>query len=190
MIEFFEIKPETAADFLEFFDNCAFSEDDEWAGCYCLEGHCDRHFEISFTNRKRRRKIAEGLVEKGKLRGYLLRENGKNVGWVKLGDKCDFEAFKDWPHGDFPEKRGETMVLYCIDLIPEYRGRGVAKQVLGFALKTAKEKGYAFLEAYPDTDLSARRNYRGHMGMYEEAGFETVGFGEDFAVVRKRLDND
>lgn len=187
MIEFFEIKPETVTDFLYFFDNCAFSEDDEWAGCYCLEGHCEKHFEISFTDRRKRRKIAKGLVEKGALRGYLLRDDGKIIGWVKLGDKVDFEAFREWPHGDFPEKRGETAALYCIDLIPEYRGRGIAKQILGFALKTCKERGFRYLEVYPDIDANAQRNYRGHIKMYEEAGFETIGFGEDFAVMRKEL---
>ena len=184
MIEFFEIKPDTAADFLSFFDNCAFSEDDEWAGCYCLEGHCEKHFEIDFTDRRKRRKFAERLVKKGALHGYLLRENGRDVGWVKLGDKADFEAFKDWPHGDFPEKRGTTASLYCIDLIPEYRGRGTAKKILEFAIQDCREKGYRWLEAYPNTDPCVHRNYRGHIGMYLEAGFVKIGQSEDFTVMR------
>ena len=187
MIEFFEIKPDTAADFLSFFDNSAFSEYDEWAGCYCLEGHCEKHFEIEFTDRQKRRKIAEGLVKKGKLHGYLLREDGRNIGWVKLGDKADFEAFRDWPHGDFPEKRGTTASLYCIDLIPEYRGRGIAKTILEFAINDCREKGYRCLEVYPNTDTRERRNYRGHMGMYLEAGFVKIGQYEDFTVMQKEL---
>ena len=184
MIDFFEIKPDTAADFLSFFDNCAFSEDDEWAGCCCLEGHCEKHFEIDFTDRRKRRKFAERLVKKGALHGYLLRENGRDIGWVKLGDKADFEAFKDWPHGDFPEKRGTTASLYCIDLIPEYRGRGIAKKILEFAIQDCREKGYRWLEAYPNTDPCVHRNYRGHIGMYLEAGFVKIGQSEDFTVMR------
>ena len=54
-MEFFPITPSALADFLDFFDRAAFEPDDEWAGCYCLEGSCDRHFEISFTDRETRR---------------------------------------------------------------------------------------------------------------------------------------
>ncbi len=177
----------TLSDFLSFFDRSAFPAGDEWAGCYCLEGSCDRHFEISFTDCKKRRELASRLVLEGKLGGYILRENGRDIGWVKLGDKLDFDAFKDWYHGEMPEKRGVTAVLYCIDLIPEYRGKGLAKEILDFAIRDSYEKGYEFLEAYPSSDPEEKRNYRGHSGMYYSAGFELIGSGEDFLIVRKTL---
>ena len=184
---FHPVAPDALSDFLNFFDNLAFQKGDEWEGCYCLEGSCDRHFEISFTDRKKRRELASRLVLSGRLRGYIIRENGRDIGWVKLGDKLDFEAFNDWYHGEMPEKRGVTAVLYCIDLIPECRGKGLAKEILDFAVKTTAEEGYDFLEAYPSSDLSEKRNYRGHAGMYQNAGFETIGVGEDFLIMRKAL---
>ena len=187
-MEFFPITPSALADFLEFFDCAAFEPDDEWAGCYCLEGSCDRHFEISFTDRETRREIASRLVSEGKLGGYILRENGRDIGWVKLVDKLDLEAFRDWYHGEMPKNRGEVASLYCIDLIPQYRGRGIAREILDFAMRTSKAKGFKYLEAYPAADLNEKRNYRGHSGMYKAAGFEVIGSSEDFLIMRKKLD--
>lgn len=184
---FHPVTADALSDFLEFFDHSAFPADDEWAGCYCLEGSCPRHFEIDFTDRKKRRELASALVLEGRLTGYILRENGRDIGWVKIGDKLDFEAFKDWYHGEMPSVRGEIAVLYCIDLIPEYRGKGISKKILDFAIRSSTEKGYRYLEAYPNADPAERRNYRGHAGMYFDAGFETVGSGEDFLIVRKAL---
>lgn len=186
-ISFYEITPDRVEDFLNFFNHSAFTPDDEWAGCYCLEGHCDRHFEISFTDREKRRKIAADLVKSGKLHGYILRNGDRDIGWVKLGDKINFDGFRDWPHGDFPERPGETAVLYCIDLIPEYRGKGIAKLILNKAIEIASAEGFTYLEAYPAADPSEHRNYRGHSGMYASAGFETVGAEDDFLIVRKKL---
>lgn len=186
-MDFFPVTPSALPDFLEFFDRSAFPAGDEWSGCYCLEGTSDRHFETSFTDRKTRSEAASKLVLAGKLTGFILRENGRDVGWVRLGDKLGFEAFKDWYHGEMPKKRGSVAVLYCIDLIPEYRGKGIAKDILDFAINSCREKGFEWLEVYPSADPTERRNYRGHQGMYLSAGFELIGSSEDFLIMHKKL---
>lgn len=189
-IEFCRLTPETVDDFLYFFDNDAFPEGDEWANCYCLEGHLKG--EKNIADPAVRRRHAEKLVLKGKLTGYLLRDTDADreriIGWVKAGDRCDFvdpdEMFKLSPK---PREYGKVKVLYCIDLVPEYQGKGLSRLILQKVLEDARLEGYKYLEVYPSADKSERRNYRGHAGMYEAAGFERVREDDGVAVMRKEL---
>lgn len=184
-LEYIKITPERADDFLDFFDRLAFTPDDEWAGCYCLEGHLKGEDKIK-SPLKRRCK-AEKLVKSGKLTGYLIKDGDRLIGWVKLGDKLDFDGFIECPHGEMPKKHGVTASIYCIDLINEYRGRGLSREILEFAVRASSEAGFEYLEGYPSSDLYEKRNYRGHMGIYIDAGFESIeDFGE-FIVMRKKL---
>lgn len=186
MIDFVKLTPELVGDFLYFFDNDAFPEGDEWENCYCLEGHLAG--EKNIVDPSVRREHAKRLVLEGKLTGYLLRDGERIVGWVKAGDKCDF-ADPDYMYGLFAgtQKYGEVMSLYCIDLVPEYRGMGIARQILDKVTEDARLEGYKYLEVYPSADRGERRNYRGHAGMYEAAGFECVHEGEEALTMRKVL---
>ena len=189
MLTFQRLTPETVDDFLYFFDHDAFSEDDEWANCYCLEGHLAG--EKSIFDPAVRREHAKRLVLEGKLTGYLLRDGSRMIGWVKAGDRCDFvdpdQMFSLSPK---PQGYGEVMVLYCIDLVPEYRGQGVARQILQKVTEDARLAGYKYLEVYPSADKHEKRNYRGHSGMYEAAGFEYVHIGEEAATMRLTLNQE
>lgn len=189
-IEFTRLTPETVEDFLYFFDRDAFPEGDEWENCYCLEGHLAG--EKNIYDPAVRREHAKRLVLEGKLCGYLLRDadndTGRIIGWVKAGDKCDF-VDPDYMRGLFSGRYGygEIKSLYCIDLVPEYQGKGIAKIILQKVLEDAKIEGYKYLEVYPASDRSERRNYRGHAGMYESFGFEVIREDEEFLVMRKNL---
>ena len=185
MLNFVRLTPALVDEFLYFFDFDAFPEGDEWAHCYCLEGH---HIgEEAIKSPKRRREIAEKLVRTGKLTGYLIQDDGRTVGWVKWGDRLDFEGLSSPEYGELPQARGEVASIYCIDLIKEYQGKGIAKLALETFLQDAKSDGYIYAEAYPSADRGEHRNYRGHAGMYEEFGFECVRDGEWISVMQKRL---
>ena len=189
-IEFSRLTPETVSDFLYFFDNDAFPDGDEWANCYCLEGHLAG--EKNIFDPDVRRDHAKRLVLEGKLTGYLLRDddnnNGRIIGWVKAGDKCDF-VDPDYMYGIFSgsQEYGEIKSLYCIDLIPEYQRKGLARQILQKVIDDAAEEGYKYLEVYPWADRDEKRNYRGHAGMYEDFGFELTRKADDYLVMRKDL---
>lgn len=186
MTDFQRLTPERVDEFLYFFDNDAFPEGDEWANCYCLEGHLAGEKDI--TDPSLRREHAKKLVLAGKLTGYLLKDGDRVVGWVKAGDKCDF-VDPDEMYGLFSgEKRyGEIKSLYCIDLIPEYRGKGIAPKILKKVIDDAKTEGYKYVEVYPSSDPKEKRNYRGHAGMYHDFGFKTVRREDGFLIMRKSL---
>ena len=189
-ITFTRLTPELVDDFLDFFDHDAFPEGDEWANCYCLEGHLKGENEI--TDPALRREHAKRLVLEGKLTGYLLRDSdnigSRVIGWVKAGNKRDFVDPYDM-RGLFSGRRryGEVKVLYCIDLVPEYQGKGIAKQAVEQVICDAKTEGYKYVEVYPAADRSEKRNYRGHAGMYESLGFEVARDKGWYLVMRKRI---
>ncbi len=52
-------------DYLGFFDNIAFSDHQEWSGCYCVHFHWDSKLETGWTlfdGEKRGRDYAKDLV--------------------------------------------------------------------------------------------------------------------------------
>lgn len=189
-IEFQRLNPETVSDFLDFFDNDAFPEGDEWANCYCLEGHLVGEKDIFAP--AVRREHAKRLVLEGKLTGYLLRDadadSARIIGWAKAGDRCGF-VDPDELSGLFslPSVYGEVKSLYCIDLVPEYQGKGIARQVVEMVISDAELEGYKYVEVYPAADRTEKRNYRGHAGMYESLGFEAVRSVGRCTVMRKKL---
>lgn len=173
-----KLMPDKKGDFFDFFDNRAFSDHGEWAGCYCLESHLRSENNVEFlpdgreVKREDRKAVAGELIDSGVMTGYLLYDGETPVGWCNAGDKSTFgpliynETFKT----DEPEK-GRIMAVYCIDIAPEYRGRGLASAVLARVIADAGDAGYGFVEGYPFTDTAFAYQYRGPRRLYEKHGF-------------------
>ena len=77
-IQFKKLTPELVDDFIRYFDEDAFSDHDDWKGCYCLESHLpweENQKDIvdeRITNIDKRREKARKLVLDGTMTGYLL----------------------------------------------------------------------------------------------------------------------
>lgn len=187
-IRFKRLTTETADDFFSFFDYDAFSDHQEWAGCYCLESHLTKEEDEGCTDKKERRRKAEELIREGIMTGYLLYDGDKVVGWCNVGDKEDFRPIcknKAFFTGD--NERGKIKVLYCIDIAPNYRGMGIVNQIFEKALSDAKEEGYLYFEGYPLSDTKEPYQYKGPIRLYEKYGFETYGKLDEVYIMRKEL---
>lgn len=119
-----------------------------------------------------RRSAAGELIDSGVMTGYLIYDGETPVGWCNAGDKS---AFGPIIHNDIfktgePEK-GRIRIVYCIDIAPEYRGRGLASAVLERVIADARDGGYSFVEGYPFTDAAFEYQYRGPRRLYEKHGF-------------------
>ena len=57
-IEIRRLMPELCEDWVKFFDDIAFKDHEDWAFCYCLEGHLDRKTQEEWTNPMERREKA------------------------------------------------------------------------------------------------------------------------------------
>lgn len=179
-LQFRKLTPEMADEFLQYFDYDAFSDHEEWAGCYCLESHLKKDENEAYT--------AKELILQGVMNGYLIYDGDRVVGWCNAGDKgdyapvCENKAF-------FTDKleRGSIKVLYCIDIAPAYRGKGIANLVIKRVLDDAKEEGYLYVEGYPFSDESFPYQYRGPVRLYKKYGFQLFRKEEWFYIMRKEL---
>lgn len=80
-------------DWLSYFDNDAFSDNDEWCGCYCMCYHWDselekkRRWDCDKDCAKFNREQAINFIKSGRMQGYLAYVQGKVVGWCNSNNK-------------------------------------------------------------------------------------------------------
>lgn len=170
-------------DFLSFFDVDAFSDNPEWAGCYC--GFF--HFADPDWGQRRaaeNRAFAEASIKSGMMRGYIAYEDGKPIGWVSANDR---KAYARLDSMSLPE--GESVLsVVCFLVSPQRRGQGVAARLLAAAIAGAKGQ-YNCVEAYPHKGTStAAHCFHGPLSMYEKAGFAVVREEQAYWVVRRQLE--
>ena len=72
-------------DWLSYFDKDAFSDNDEWCGCYCMCYHWDskleekRGWDCDKDSAQFNREQAISLIKNGRMQGYLAYVQGKVV---------------------------------------------------------------------------------------------------------------
>ena len=183
------LTPALAQDFLRFFDHDAFSDHEEWSGCYCLESHiAQEENQRLWGDFETRRKMAEDFIQQGVMTGYLIYDGDEVIGWCNAGDKlgyapvCAYEPFIVEPH-----ESGAIKLIYCFDIAQAYRGKGVARMMIEHILAEAKAEGYRYAEAHPSNDHDFPYQYHGPLKLYEKLGFEVVKELEWCHIVRKAL---
>lgn len=192
-----KLSTELTGDYIEFFDKVAFTDNEEWAGCYCLFYHWNDKLEeeqnstSECDNLSYRRGLVANFIESGKLKGYLAYENGQVVGWVNVNDKNCFDRLSPdrWP--EIWDSESEDILvksIVCYTIAPEQRRKGIATKLLEHVCQEAKAEGYSFVEAYPGTNSpNIQRNYHGPVSLYDKLGFVTYKDLGDFLVMRKCL---
>lgn len=198
------IKPlsaELIADYFDFFDNRAFTDNPPWGGCYCIGWQMTGEEERAQIHERARQlgggsegtmcALREAVVRQitsGALRGYLAYAAGMAIGWCNVNDRA---RLPDVSATGFalpaPAAEWEKVVL-CFEIAPEYRGRGVASALLKRAVADAAQEGYEVMEAFPR--LLRERDewdYTGPARMYEKAGFVPSGRRDDIMIMRRTL---
>lgn len=188
------IKPlneETLDDYLEFFDHVAFSDNPEWAGCYCTFNHFGKNELDEFTatgydDNYTRRKASE-YVKEGILKGYLAYEASEVVGWLSSNQKRQYvRLFADVDVTTSDDDYIKSVA--CFTISPKHRQKGIATALLKHAEQQAKSEGYQYIEAYPDTGhTDCYMNYHGFKLMFEKHGFNTYKTLDKCAIMRKDL---
>jgi GNAT superfamily N-acetyltransferase len=196
-IEIKKLSPELIGDYIEFFDKVAFTDNEEWAGCYCLFYHWNDRLEEEQNNLTERDILSyrkdhvAKFIESGTLQGYLAYENNCVIGWINANDKYQFNRLSPdiWPEiWDSKEPTESIKSIVCYTIAPEQRRRGVATMLLEKVCLDARTEGYSYIEAYPGTDISnMQRNYHGPALLYEKQGFVLHKNLGEYLVVRKYL---
>lgn len=183
-----KLTKEMSEDYLSYFDHVAFTDHEEWSACYCLESHLKKEEEEQYKTKEERRQKAKVLIENGTMQGYLIYENEDIVGWCNTDDKMSYVPICE--NDEFitdNREKGKIKVLYCIDIAPAYRGKGIANQIMKKVCEDAKAEGYLIVEGFPFKDTNLPYQYRGPIHLYEKHGFEKLKEGPWYYIMRKDL---
>ena len=184
---------ELNADYLDFFDNRAFTDGNPNGPCYCTSPNQNEEdikqmvdeFKV-FGVKDTVRKYAVSMLNENKIQGYLAYDGEVSIGWCNAADIDSYVGFVP----DFARENicGKTISIVCFEIAPEYRGKGIASAFIDRICKDAKLKGYVAVEGY--AKLSDKRNdfdYHGPFRLYQKAGFIEVARENGQVVMRKVL---
>ena len=187
------LTPELYADYLDFFDHRAFTDDNPNGPCYCTSPNQDEE-EIkrmvsefkSFGVKDTLRRYAADMLNKNKIQGYLAYDGTLSIGWCNAADMESYAGFVP----EFARKNtcGKTVSIICFEIAPEYRGMGIASALIDRVCKDAKANGYVAVEGY--AGLSDQRNdfdYHGPLQLYQKAGFAEIARENGQMIMRKIL---
>ena len=122
---------ERNADYLDFFDNRAFTDDNPNGPCYCtspnqpeenIKQMVSEFKEYGVKNTVR--KYAVDLLNRNKIQGYLAYDGKMSVGWCNAADMESYVGFV--PAFAREITCGKTISIVCFEIAPEYRGMGIA----------------------------------------------------------------
>ena len=204
-----KLRPELIEDYFDFFDHRAFADGSPFYPCYCNAFNQSREqigknlfylaeaYGEGLTGWKRAlRDSAWEMVLRGVIQGYLAYDGDLSIGWCNANDRLNYYrvgAFdldnvpEDTPPSDCPGK-GFIKSIVCFEISPEYRGRGIAGQLLKRVCIDAAEEGYSFVEAYPeDESQDSVMSFTGPYRLYEKAGFKEYGRMGSVIIMRKTL---
>lgn len=187
------LTPELNKDYLDFFDNRAFTDDNPNGPCYCTSPNQDEE-EIKqmvgefrlFGVKDTVRKYAVKMLEENKISGYLAYDGEISIGWCNAADMESYVGFV--PQFAREKICGKTISIVCFEIAPEYRGMGIASAFIDKVCEDAKSKGYVAVEGY--ANLSDVRNdfgYQGPIRLYQKAGFVEAARENGQVVMRKIL---
>ena len=185
-----QIMPLTAERFADVATLFEQGGDPKW--CWCSYYRL-RSVDFSSGSRVSNRAVLEGAVERtadeGRAPGLLAYRDGEVVGWVSVGPREDYERLV---HSKVlaPVDEQPVWSIVCFVVGRAARGSGVATALLDAAVAYAREHGATLAESYPiETDgrrVPAGQAYKGTVGMFERAGFETAARRRASATTRVR----
>lgn len=181
------LTPELLDDFLRFFDAEAFTDNPEWAGCYCyFYLYPGTWEEWSARRGEENRAAVSELIRAGRMHGYLAYEDGRVVGWCHAARRSEVPNVERLvPPAEDPERIGAVV---CFVVRPENRRKGIARRLLEAACAGFRADGLAVAEAYPAKDAATEaEHYHGPLDLYLAAGFTVTGETERFHLVRRKL---
>jgi GNAT superfamily N-acetyltransferase len=194
-IEIRKLSPDLMNDYFHFFDHVAFTDNSDWAGCYCVWYHLTNEhdaermeFAASHKGESFNRVLAKRCIEDGTICGYLAYVDGSVAGWCNVNDKAKYARLNKercpeiWDDKEDPEK---VKSVVCFTVSPMMRRKGIATALLNKACEDAAAEGYSYVEAYPRKGEVNERSYHGPLSIYKKLGFAVHKELDDMTVVRK-----
>ena len=192
----FSIKPlthELILDYLDFFDNRAFTDGNPNGPCYCTSPNQDentikRMVSEFKTNgvKETLRQYAIEMLNDGEIQGYLAFHGSTSIGWCNAADIESYIGFV--PKFAQGKTCGRTISIVCFEIAPEYRHMGIASAFIDRICTDAKINGYVAVEGYAKMNGgSDDYDYHGPTGLYKKAGFSEIACQDGQIIMRKIL---
>ena len=188
-----KLSQELNKDYLDFFDNRAFSDGNPNGPCYCTSPNQDEEIikqmvsEFQANGVKNTiRKYAVEMLNDRKINGYLAFDNGSSVGWCNAADIDSYSGFV--PDFARENKCGKTISIVCFEIAPGYRGMGLASAFIERVCDDAKANGYIAVEGYAKMSVVRDEyDFTGPIRLYEKAGFTKIMEQNGQVIMRKVL---
>ena len=187
------LTPELTADYLDFFDHRAFTDNNPNGPCYCTSPNQDEESIQQMVSEFKThgvkdtiRKYAVEMLNNNKIHGYLAYDGNLSIGWCNAADMESYAGFVP----DFARNNtcGKTVSIVCFEIAPEYRGMGIASAFIDRVCNDAKSNGYVAVEGYAKvSDKRDDFDYQGPVRLYQKAGFVEVARENGQIVMRKVL---
>lgn len=188
-----QLTAELNKDYLDFFDNRAFTDNNPNGPCYCTSPNQEEESIKQMVSefklhgvKETVRKYAVEMLNQNLIHGYLAYDGETSIGWCNAADMESYVGFV--PDVARRNACGKTISIVCFEIAPEYRGKGIASAFIDRVCKDAKAKGYEAVEGY--AILSDQRNefdYQGPIRLWSKAGFAEVVRENGQVVMRKVL---
>lgn len=182
------LTPDMAEDYIDYFDNRAFSDGNEQKGCYCVWHHwtekCEYERSLLPESERglRKRDYAKELIQSGRLNGFAAFYGGEMVGFCNADRKSNY--FRLSGDGDMDNDR--VLSVVCFTVAPDMRRKGIAKAMLACACRYAEENGYDCVEGYPKAGEFSVSDCGGSVSMYVGLGFEIAEVSGG-VIARKKI---
>ena len=188
-----KLSSELNKDYLDFFDNRAFTDNNPNGPCYCTSPNQDEESIKQMVSefqengiKETVRKYAVKMLDAGEISGYLAFDAGISVGWCNAADIDSYSGFV--PDIARDKKCGKTVSIVCFEIAPEYRGKGLATAFIERVCSDAKASGYVAVEGYAKiSETRDEYDFTGPIHLYEKAGFVQVMECNGQVVMRKVL---
>jgi ribosomal protein S18 acetylase RimI-like enzyme len=171
-------------DYLFLFDNMIHKENPDWSKCYCN----DYHFlgDVETCTREASRAMIINRINENELRGYLVFENDKPIGWCNANNRSNYQRLlRDYDLIDNPDDKVCSIVCFLIH--PDFRRQGIAQMILERIIEDYSNADYDYLEAYPRKGESNENNFKGPLELYKRYDFKINKEYDDYYVMRKKI---
>ena len=182
MIEIRRLAPSELDGLLEFMDGPAFMSQPQWQGCYCqFYLNTNKENEDPESVKSLNRQRACDRTNNGTMQGYLAYEGNQVVGWMAANSFKNFVMLPPMPEN--------VAGIICFVIGEEHQGKGIATELLNYALKDLPKHGYTAINSAPlATGGFQSSGSRGPRSMFEKAGFEAGPMVDDqHILMTKRL---
>jgi len=190
------LRPERVDDYLGFFDHehgPAFSDNPEWAKCYCHFYEVPRAIDWPSLSGAQNRVAMRARIEVGEMEGFLAYDGPEVVGWMNAQPRhklphC-FERMRI-AAPDIPCSPSDAAVIVCFVIAPSRRRSGVARALLARGVEQLRCRGIKVVDAFPfkaGDSIAGADHYHGPLSLFVSEGFTVLREDAELTVMRKLL---